>query len=503
MCGGGSAERVGRPGGADRGGKYPPETVHDPRRWPELWSTPLDWAYVSEPQPALNGRTTHEPRGKGLGGTSNMNLMMYVRGHPLDFAGWGPGWSYTDLLPYFQRLEAHAGSSVSSSDGPQPEGRMQIRSAGQTSANPAARAFLEACAQLGYARNPDTLAGEQVIGAGWHHLNIRQDGLRESTYTGYLRPALSRPNLRVEADALVHELLFEDQRCVGVRYQQGDVLHDLYASQEVILSAGAYGSPHLLLLSGIGPAQELERCGIPVRRELPGVGEHLQNHVLTGVVHTWASNLPRSELNHSEAYLYAQSGLPAPDAAPDAPDIQINLVTLPFDLHEVQAQPQAITMVVGLTDPASRGRVQLRDRDPGHRPLLHPNYLGHPADLPRLSFGVRLARRLYAAPAFAASVGPELLPGPAVPDEALDAYLRDHTDSYHHPVGTCRMGSGADDVVDYELRVHGLSGLRVIDASVMPRITRGNIHAAVLAIAEKGAALILGRASTSPHAEVL
>jgi choline dehydrogenase len=475
--------------------------VQDPRRWPELWGTSFDWKYQSEPQPSLNGRVTHEPRGKGLGGTSNINLMMYVRGHPQDYAGWGPGWRYTDLLPYFQRLEGHIGPD--SAQQAVQAGRMQIRSARHAAANPAALAFLDACAQLGYAHNPDTLAGEQVIGAGWHHLTIRQDGGRESTYTAYLRPEMQRPNLRVETGVLAHELLFDAERCIGVRVEQDGTVRDLYAAREVIVCAGTYGSPQLLLLSGIGPASELQQLEIPLRRALPGVGRHLQNHVLTGVVHPWASELPRSALNHSEAYLYAQSGLPAPDASPEAPDIQINLVTLPFDLEQREAQPSTVTMVVGLTDPASQGQVTLRDRDPRSRVRLDPGYLSHSADLPRLAFGVRLARRLFAAPALATRVAAELLPGVGVPDSALDAYLPDHTDSYHHPVGTCRMGTGPDAVVDFELRVHGLNGLRVIDASIMPRITRGNIHAAVLAIAEKGAALLLAHTPATASSEVL
>lgn len=478
-----------------------PPAIHDPRRWPELWGTSFDWQYQSEPQPSLNGRITHEPRGKGLGGTSNINLMMYVRGHPQDYAGWGPGWKYTDLLPYFHRLENH-GRPDTVQQAVQAS-QMQIRSARHASANPAALAFLNACTQLGYAHNPDTLAGEQVIGAGWHHLTIRQDGSRESTYTAYLHPALHRPNLRVETGVLAHELLFDAERCIGVRVEQNGVIRDLYAAREVIVCAGTYGSPQLLLLSGIGPVSELQQHGLSPRRVLPGVGQHLQNHVLTGVVHPWATELPRSALNHSEAYLYAQSGLPAPSASPDAPDIQINLVTLPFDLEQRDAQPSTVTMVVGLTDPASQGQVTLRDRDPRSRVRLDPGYLSHSADLPRLAFGVRLARRLFAAPALSTMVDPELLPGGNVPDSALDAYLPDHTDSYHHPVGTCRMGTGPDAVVDSELRVHGLSGLRVIDASVMPRITRGNIHAAVLAIAEKGSALLLAQTPAAASPEVL
>lgn len=456
----------------------------DPSLWFLTWGTEMDWQYTSVPQKHLRNRQTDEPRGKALGGTSQMNLMMYVRGHRQDYDDWAkvaPGWSHQEVLPYFQKLEDQEDDSNPTAG---RGGPMRVINAGLHQPNPASGTFIEACEELGFPRTED-FNGLQMEGAGWHHINIR-DGKRESAFTAYLQPALGRENLTVHTRAVATRILLENGRAVGVEYLQDGEQHTAHATREVVVSAGAIDSPKLLLLSGIGPAQHLQEVGIPCLHDLPGVGENFHNHVLTGVVYGWNGELEPARLNRSESCLYTRSG---PEQV--APDFQLGFVTLSFDVVIGAAHPNAVSIIAGLTKPRSRGTVKLASRDPLEAPLIDPNYLAEEADLHRMVELVKLSRKVFETQAFQGKVTEELLPGPACQtDEDIQEFLISRAASYHHQCGSCQMGTSDMAVVGPDLKVRGVQGLRVADASIMPETTSCNIHAAVLMIAEKAADLM-------------
>jgi choline dehydrogenase len=459
--------------------------VETPSHWRLLWKTEIDWGYESVPQLHCNGRRIPEPRGRLPGGTSNLYLLMHIRGHRSDYDNWAyngcPGWCYDDVLPYFQRQEDQEDDTNPTAG---KGGAIRLQNAALHQPSPASQAFLDACVELGFPRTDD-FNGPQMEGAGWHHLNIK-DGRRHSTDLAYLIPALaSRSNIKLIDGAQATRLRFEGRRCVGVDYLRDGQQGSLAASAEVIVSAGAIDSPKLLLLSGIGGGEQLWRLGIPVLVELPGVGENFHNHVLAPVVCVASQPLPRPNQNISEAALFYRSepGWPAPD---------IQMAFVPFDPAQVTSDNPApvLIMLPGLVRPLARGWLRLQSPDPLAKPLINPNYLACESDLRRLTDAVRTARRLYATQALRAWVQAEVAPGPGVLDEQLSDYVRQAADSYHHQVGSCRMGLDALAVVDPELRVHGVSGLRVADASVMPAVPSGNCHAGIVMIAEKAADLI-------------
>ncbi|MFE3648252.1 GMC family oxidoreductase [Streptomyces sp. NPDC059152] len=470
-----------------------PWEVDDPTAWLRLLGGRIDWRYRSTPQPGLGGRVTREPRGRAVGGSSNLYLMMHVRGHPSDFDNWAyqgaAGWSYQDVRPYFERLE-----------GPSPS------SAAHHDPNPASRAFLDACAELGHETVADFTAGV-MQGAGWHHLDV-VDGRRHGALAAYLEPALGRPNLTLRCNAQVVGLVVGGDTCVGVEYLQrpeqpgtdgrevrdthGEPvrpgLHQACAAGEVILAAGAIESPKLLMLSGLGGPDHLRDVGIEVTAALPGVGENFHNHVLTAVMTESRTAVPAARQNLSESALFTTSadGLPAPD-------LQLAFVHAPFDATVAGEHPDTVSILPGVVRPASRGWVRLPHADPLARPLVNPNYLADRSDVDRLVQGVRLAREITATAAFSPWNKQELRPGPALTsDHDLRAFVRRTADSYHHQAGSCRMGIDDLSVVDPQLRVHGVRGLRVADASVMPAVPSGNPHTAVVMIAEKAADLIRG-----------
>ena len=469
----------------EAGGTKAPPNVADPSLWYTLFGSAIDWGYSSVPQPGLNGRTTYEPRGKLLGGSSNLYIMMHIRGHPSDYDHWAyqgcPGWRYQDVLPYFKKLE-HQEDATSPWAG--KSGLLYVANAGLHEPNPTSAVFIEACQELGYPRTDD-FNGPQMEGAGWHHLNIKQ-GKRQSTALAYLHAALKRPNVTLKANAQATRLLFDGRRCVGVEYRQNDEMQTAYADLEVIVSAGAIESPKLLLLSGIGAPAQLKQFGLPVVAELPGVGENFHNHVLTGVINEAAQPVPPPHQNLSESALFCSSrpGWPAPD-------LQIAFVHVPFNIIIGQGHPNSISILPGVVRPLSRGWIRLASSNPLDKPLVNPNYLSEKADLERLVQGVKIARKIFGTRAFSRWVKQELMPGPDIQTEAqLRAFVRANADSYHHQAGSCRMGLDALAVVDPELRVHGVEGLRVADASVMPSVPSGNCHTGILMIAEKAADLI-------------
>lgn len=464
----------------EAGGRDLPADVHDPSAWFRLLGSPIDWAYESVPQHGLNGRITHEPRGRGLGGSSNLYIMMHIRGHPADYDNWAyqgaAGWSYADVEPYFTRIESQEDITgpTTGTSGPQ-----RVTNAGLHDPNPASRAFIDACVEVGYKELADFNSGD-MSGAGWHHLDIA-DGRRQGALASYLMPAASRSNLTIRTGARVTKLLITRSRCTGVEYNRSEAAQMAMARREVIVCAGAIESPRLLLMSGIGNPEHLRAFGLPVLAELRGVGENFHNHVLTGVIAEAADTVPPPHQNLSESALFTVSrpGLPAPD-------LQLAFVHVPFDIIIGQEHPNAVSILPGVVRPASRGWVRLASADPLGKPLINPNYLADRSDLDRLVQGVRLSREIMGAASFAKWRDRELSPGPDVNgDEELRAFVRATADSYHHQAGSCRMGTDDMSVVDPELRVHGIDGLRVADASVMPSVPSGNCHAAVLMIAER------------------
>jgi choline dehydrogenase len=483
-------------------GRIPPE-VDDPSAWYRLLGGPIDWGYQSTAQPGLGGRSTYEPRGRAPGGSSNLYIMMHVRGHASDFDNWAyqgaAGWSYRDCLPWFAKLEAQedvTGPTIGTS-GPQ-----RVTNAALHDPSPASRAFIDACVELGHREVAD-FNTDGLFGTGWHHIDAA-DGLRQGALAAYLEPALGRPGLTLRTNAHASRLLFDGDRCTGVEYVgQPDPegltgrglpgadaaepgVHRVHARGEVVLAAGAIESPKLLLLSGIGGPEQLRGFGIPVRAALPGVGENFHNHVLTGLMFEAAETVPPPTQNLSESALFlaSQPGLPAPD-------LQIAFVHVPFDVIVGQDYPNTVSILPGVVRPVSRGRVRLAEADPLAKPLVDPNYLGDRWDLERLVQGVELAREIAGTSAFAPWNKRELAPSAdALTPRQLVDFVRARADSYHHQVGSCRMGVDDLSVVDPQLRVHGVRGLRVVDASVMPTVPSGNCHTAVVMIAERAADLI-------------
>lgn len=462
-----------------------PANVANPSAWPTLLGSDVDWNYTSVPQPGLDGRITHEPRGKIPGGSSNLYIMMHIRGHQSDYDNWAyngcPGWSYQDLLPYFQKLEDQEDDT---SPWAGKGGPLHVANAKLHNPNPTSETFIQACMELGYPYTPD-FNGPNMEGAGWHHVNIK-DGKRHSTAVAYLNPILGRPNLTISTNSQAMRLLFSGDRTKGVEYSQNGEIKTAYANYEVIVCAGAIESPKLLLLSGIGNPSHLQEFGIPVVADVPGVGENFHNHVLTGVIYETSQPVPPPNQNMSESALFCKS-----EPGWIGPDLQIAFVHVPFDIIIGQNYPNAVSILPGVVRPVSRGWIRLASNNPLDKPLINPNYLGVQSDLERLMQGVEIARDIFATKAFSGWVKQELLPGPNVKDrDQLQAFVRQRADSYHHQAGSCKMGVDRMAVVDPQLRVYGVQGLRVADASVMPVVTSGNCHTGIVAIAEKVSDLI-------------
>ena len=469
----------------EAGGPEVPENVNNPSLWFTLLGSSIDWGYKSVPQPGLNNRITSEPRGKLPGGSSNLYIMMHIRGHESDYDNWAyngcPGWGYQDVLPYFQKLEDQEDSTspVAGKNGP-----LHVANAQLHDPNPTSAAFIEACRELGYPATSD-FNGPNMEGAGWHHVNIK-DGKRHSDAVAYLHPALQRSNLTLRTNAQATRLLFDGKRCIGVEYSRNGTLETAYARHEVIVSSGAIESPKLLLLSGIGSSTQLRQFGIPLVADVPGVGENFHNHVLTGVICEASQPVPAPHQNLSESALFCKS-----DPGWIGPDLQIGFVHVPFNIIVGQGHPNSVSILPGVVRPLSRGWIRLASGDPLDYPLVHPNYLGARSDLERLVQAVKISRQIFRSEAFSGWIKQELVPtADLTSDEQLRAFVRQTADSYHHQAGSCKMGLDSMAVVDPQLRVYGVEGLRVADASVMPVVPSGNCHAGILMIAEKTADLV-------------
>jgi choline dehydrogenase len=472
-----------------------PEAVAIPPAWPTLAGSEVDWGFATAEQPGLAGAALPYPRGKTLGGSSSINALMYVRADRSSYDDWAadgaPGWGYDDLLPYFRRSETARGRDprYRGTDGP-------MRPAPAADVHPVARALSRAFAQLGYPLVAD-LNGADREGAMWTELSVA-DGVRQSAADAYLRPILDRPNLTVVTGAHVRSLAISNMRCTGVEYSLDNDLRTAAASSEVILCAGSIGSPHLLQLSGIGPADTLRAHGVEVVVDLPGVGDNLADHPLGGVIYAPAQPIPAGSNNHGDVFAALRS-----DPALSAPDIQILFIDVPFTRPNVPAPAEGYTIAFSALRPHSRGSVILASADPRVAPVIDPGMLSDERDMTTMLRGLRLARELGSTDALAEWRGEEVRPGRAVRTEAQERdYLRRSTGSYSHPVGTCRLGVDERAVTDLELRVRGIERLRVADASVMPSIPAANTNASVLAIAERAASIVAVGEGVAEHATV-
>jgi choline dehydrogenase len=473
----------------EAGRSHLPSITTDTVTWPNMLGTAVDWDYSTVPQPGLNGRVVKEPHGKMIGGSSSINAMMYTRGHRSDFDAWAysgaPGWGFKDVLSYFQRLE----NAVDEDDPTMGHGGpLHLISTGkhEEKLNSVAKDFVTACVNAGYdlSANFSGLDDNALLGAGFVQANIK-DGKRYGTAQAYLLPALRRPNLTLEENAQVIKLEFEGDRCVGVTYLQNGVTKTVRANHEVILCASAAESPKLLMLSGIGPAKHLEQFGIPVRVNLPGVGENFHDHAYLSVLYEQARPTTDPGQIATEALLFLRS---SPGWV--GPDLELIFLPIPF-VAIGKALPNCLTVVAALVRPMSHGTVRLASTDPLMPPLLDPNFLRAESDVQRLMEAVRVSRKIFATAPLSEWVNSELTPGANIQSDAdLREAVRQHTISQWHMAGSAKMGLDEMSVVDPELRVYGVTGLRIVDASVMPTIISGHTQAAIMMIAERASDLL-------------
>ncbi len=467
--------------------------IQIPLECTNLLGTEVDWGYFSEPEPYLGNRQIFHPRGKVLGGSSSINFLLYVRGNPHDYDHWqelgNPGWSYQDVLPYFKKSE-HQQRGASQYHG--VDGELSVSDI--INPAPISQRFIDAAVSLGYDHNPD-FNGIQQSGAGLYQYTVK-DGKRHSAAAAFLVPILQRPNLTIKTGALVTRLLFEGTRTVGVEYLHSGALHHVRISQEVILSAGAFDSPKLLLLSGIGDAAYLQSLGISVVVDLPGVGQNLQDHIFVPVAYEATQDVHPAITSDgiAEAGLFAHSQ----GNQEIAPDLQMFFGPILWAPPDYPNSGVGFTAPISLTHPQNIGSVSLRSSNPKDTPMIRLNYLQNPSDLEKLVEGIKLVRKLVDSSALDEFRGREVAPGDDVQsDESLVDYIRKACGTVYHPVGTCKMGIDKRAVVDPELRVHGVEGLRVVDASIMPTLTTGNTNAPTIMIGEKAADLIKASGSVS------
>lgn len=483
--------------------------IHIPLGYGKLFSNAkFNWLYQSEPEPELNNRKIIQPRGKVLGGSSSINGLLYIRGQREDFDHWrqlgNTGWSFEDVLPFFRQAEdqQRGADELHGSGGP--------LAVSDVEPHPLCDAFIKAAEQAGYPRNGD-FNGPTQEGAGYFQMTTR-NGRRCSTARGYLKPAQRRANLKVVSDALASRVLFEGKKAVGVEYTQGGTIHRARAEGEVVLSGGAFNSPQLLQLSGVGPGSLLRKFGIDVVSDMPGVGDDLQDHFQArfnykcsepittndamatlrgrvGMVLDYAFNRG-GPLSIGAGYA---GGFFKTDPSLASPDVQIHFILFSADSvgQKLHTFPGFLASICQLR-PQSRGHVRIKSADPAQAPAIQPGYMSAPADRQVMIEGMRLTRRIMGQPAISRYIVEELNPGARVASDAdLLAFAREKGTTIFHPTSTCRMGPDAKAVVDERLRVRGIEGLRVIDGSIMPTVVSGNTNAAVVMIAEKGAEMIL------------
>ncbi|MEK9535849.1 MAG: GMC family oxidoreductase N-terminal domain-containing protein [Aquiluna sp.] len=463
--------------------------IHDMSRLGELWLSEQDWGYFTTEQKHANNRKLHWPRGKVLGGSHSLNASIYVRCSPKDFNHWeslgNPGWGWDNVLPIYKAIENYHGkpSELRGTGGP-----LEVTT--DYPKNPILSSVLKAGQQWGMQLNED-YNGEELEGISQEQLNFK-DGERQSTYRAFLHPEMGNPNLRVTTGAWVHRLLIEDGTVVGVVYEKDGQPHELRGG-EVALAAGALDSPRILLMSGIGPKEDLEPLGIDVVLDLPGVGKNLHDHLLVPVIFKTTKKdvgAPPAGMPITQVHWFwsSRSGLEVPDTQPLA--FAVPMVQPGMD----NAPATGFTLMGGLVTPKSRGTFKLSANDPHAPTLQDPNILEHPDDIKSLMASVKQVREVGRQDELVENWGAEeVYPGPEVEDDAaLEEYVRNNAITYHHQVGTCKMGVDEMAVVSPTLQVHGLQGIRVVDASIMPTVTTGNTNAPSMVIAEMAAKFMLG-----------
>ena len=468
----------------------------------------VNWDYYTEPEAALDQRKLWWPRGKVLGGSSSINAMCYIRGNPADYDEWvslgATGWSWADVLPWFKRSETNSRGAGEFHGGAGPLHVSDLRHH-----NPLSEVFIESARSVGHSANPD-FNGPVQSGVGFYQVTQR-DGARCSTAASYLREARGRQNLTVLTRAMAQRLLFSKGRVVGIEYRRRGRLETVFAEREVVLSGGALNSPHLLMLSGIGDPHHLREAGVALRHALPGVGANLQDHLDACTLYHCTRKVTYDRTNDvaiALRYLLFRDGIGSSNVAEaggfarsrlaedSRPDIQFHFVPAMLDDHGRNRLPgRGFTLHACALRPRSRGYLRLRSADPAVPPAIHANYLSDPEshDLRSMREAVRMSREILNASAFAAYRGDEIHPGAtATDDAAIDAFIRRKAETIYHPTGTCRMGRDGTSVVDPKFRVHGLDGLRVVDASVMPKLIGGNTNAPTIMMAERAAHWMIG-----------
>jgi len=490
----------------EAGGKDTAKEIHMPVAFSKLFKGPNDWAYYTEPEGQLGNRSLYWPRGKVLGGSSSLNAMIYIRGHRSDYDQWrdlgNSGWGYSDVLQYFKKAEnnQNGASEYHGASGP-------LHVSNPRSVNPLSEVFVDAAEEVGFKRNPD-FNGATQDGFGTYQLTQRQ-GQRNSAAAAFLRPAMSRPNLTVRTNVQAFEILFEGKRAALVSFQDLSGSRQERPQREIVVCAGAIGSPQLLMLSGIGPADHLRTLDIPVLCDLPGVGANLQDHPALPMAYecTQPISLASAEsIANLIRYMAFKTGpltsnvgeaggFIKTSASCPTPDVQYHFAPGYFIEHGFQQiKEHAYSLIPTLIRPNSRGRITLRSSNPLDAPLIHANYFADPRDMQAVVEGLRIARAIGETNAFAKHRKRELCPGPGIKNDekSLSSYIEKYAQTLYHPVGTCKMGPAVDKlaVVDSELRVHGVEGLRVVDASIMPVVPGGNTNAPTIMVAEKAADLI-------------
>ena len=466
----------------EAGGAAADPAITTPGRWVSLIGSQYDWGYATEPEPGMQNRRIAFPRGKVQGGSSAINAMTYIRGDRRCFDRWrdlgNPGWGYDDLLPVFKRIERNESGATEYRGG---DGPLAVSYC--TDPNASHKAFLAAAWQNGFKADARFDFNEPSPNniAGYYQKNIL-DGRRHSAFDAFVAPVRSRPNLQMRSQAQVMRVLFEGRRAIGVELARDGTREQVRAAREIILCGGVIDSPKLLMLSGIGPADHLKAVGVPVLADVPGVGRNLQDHLKLSIRWNGRSELPGSTVT---AGMFTRSSQAALGTIPD----------LQFYVGRgVETPDKFITITVSLVQPRSRGEVRLRSNDPLAAPVIRANYLQEQADVNALARGVHLARWFGEADAYSPLRADEILPGPGVRSDAdLAAFVRRDADTIYHPAGTCRMGPQHDTmaVVDAALRVRGIDGLRVADASIMPEVVNATTHAACVMIGDQAADLIL------------